>query len=435
MLKKEGATVGATRKLAPRGNGRTLLAWSGMLNLISLLVAKRIPSIFRAGCLLNSKERHEARYQRRKAKRQENKRKRVENFTLERVADVGNLTLAAYDAARGVDWKHSVQTYMCNLLPNVQRAHDDILAGKNICMGFTYFDLWERGKLRHIAAVRFPERVIQKSVSQNALAPALYATVTNGCSANIKGRGTDYALKRMKNQLAAWYRKHGTDGYILQVDFSDYFASIDHGVAKGIVSNALTDQRLVKLIHSLIDSQGEVGLGLGSEPNQSIAVCLPSRIDYLGLRCKGIEQSGRYMDDSYFIALDKATLWAFLAALRLESDRLHLTTNEKKTRLLKLSHGFIFLKKRFSFGENGRIIVRPCRKSITKERRLLAKHKKLVLNGRMTLQDMRTSFVSWRGSMKRCNSYAVVQRMERRYYGIVNELKGMDYGKEDVDPS
>lgn len=221
----------------------------------------------------------------------------------------------------------------------------------------------------------------------------------------------------------------------MQVDFSDYFASIDHGVAKGIVSNALTDQRLVKLIHSLIDSQGEVGLGLGSEPNQSIAVCLPSRIDYLGLRCKGIEQSGRYMDDSYFIALDKATLWAFLAALRLESDRLHLTINEKKTRLLKLSHGFIFLKKRFSFGENGRIIVRPCRKSITKERRLLAKHKKLVLNGRMTLQDMRTSFVSWRGSMKRCNSYAVVQRMERRYYGIVNELKGMDYGKEDVDPS
>lgn len=26
-------------------------------------------------------------------------------------------------------------------------------------------------------------------------------------------------------------------------------------------------------------------------------------------------------------------------------------------------------------------------------------------------------------------------RMERRYYGIVNELKGMGYGKEDVDPS
>lgn len=383
------------------------------------------------GATLNSQERHEARYQRRKAKRQENKRKRVEGFTFECIADVGNLTRAAYDAASHVDWKHSVQTYMCNLYPNVLRAHNDILAGHNICLGFTCFDLWERGKLRHIAAVRFPERVIHKSISQNALAPALYATVTNGCSANIKGRGTDYALRRMKQQLSSWYRKHGTEGYVLQVDFSDYFASIDHDVAKRIVSNALTDERLIKLIHILIDSQGEVGLGLGSEPNQSIAVCLPSPIDYLGLRWSGIEQSGRYMDDSYFMALDKATLWAFLDALRLESAKLNLTINEKKTRVLKLSHGFVFLKKRFCFGKNGRVIMRPCRKSITKEQRLLKKQARLVVRGKMSLDDMQTSYVSWQGSVKRCNAHRVVRRMNQRYADIVKQLERLGYGKKE----
>ena len=122
-------------------------------------------------------------------------------------------------------WKASVQRYEAHVLRNVLKAHRNLLAGKDIRCGFVRFDLMERGKLRHITSVRFSERVIQKSISRQALAPAVWPTLTPGCSANMKGRGTDYALIRLKRQLAEHQRRHGTEGYILLIDFSDYFGA------------------------------------------------------------------------------------------------------------------------------------------------------------------------------------------------------------------
>ena len=57
------------------------------------------------------------------------------------------------------------------------------------------------------------------------------------------------------------------------------------------------------------NAHGARGIGLGSEPNQILAVWPPSPIDHLMLSLPGILASGRYMDDSYCIALDKQKLW------------------------------------------------------------------------------------------------------------------------------
>lgn len=122
--------------------------------------------------------------------------------------------------------------------------------------------------------------MVQKSLAQNALVPAIVPTLIAANSANIKGRGTDYALKLLKHHLADNWRRHGGDGYILLGDFSDYFARIAHDPVKEQVAAALLDPRVIALEHRLIDAQGEVGLGLGSEPNQICAVAYPNRIDH-----------------------------------------------------------------------------------------------------------------------------------------------------------
>ena len=74
--------------------------------------------------------------------------------------------------------------------------------------------------------------MVQKSLSQNALVPAIVPTLVSANSANIKGRGTDYALKLLKRHLADHWRRHGREGYILLGDFSDYFARIAHQPVK-----------------------------------------------------------------------------------------------------------------------------------------------------------------------------------------------------------
>ena len=257
---------------------------------------------------MNSEERRAARRARRDAKRAENRARRIEGCTLEAVADLDNLYSAANGAAAGVRWKASVQRYMGRVMPNIMRARRDLLTGADFRRGFIEFDLFERGKLRHICSVHFSERVIQKSISRHALAPAIWPTLTEGCAANIKGRGTEYAIKRLKRQLVNHHKRHGERGYILQIDFANYFGNIDHKACKRLIDRALDDDRVKAVEFDQIDAHGTRGLGLGSEPNQILAVALPSPIDHLMLSLPGILASGRYMDDSYCIALDKQTL-------------------------------------------------------------------------------------------------------------------------------
>lgn len=350
---------------------------------------------------MNSDERRKARRARRDAKRAANRAKRCAALTISNAARLDNIHEAARDAAKGVRWKASVQRYMIHSLRNSLYARRDLLAGNDIRKGFVRFHVIERGKDRAIAAPRFSERVIQKAVTRAVMAPAVWPTLTPGCAANMRGRGTDYALMRLKGQLAEHYRRHGAEGYVLLMDFSDYFGTIDHGTALDLVRRTLTDPAAVEFMRLQIEANGRIGLGLGSEPNQALAVAIPSPLDHLGERWRGIEASGRYMDDSYFIALDKETLWRFIDAARALCSSLGITVNERKTRVVKLTRGFTFLKKRFRFTESGRIVVTPIPKSLARERRKLRIHARMVAEGSMTLEQAYVSYMSFRGSLER----------------------------------
>lgn len=382
------------------------------------------------GAIMNSEERRAARRARRDEKRAANRQKRNGGgCSLESIASTDSLYEAARLSARGVRWKASVQRYEAHVLRNILKARNDLLSGKYIRRGFVRFDISERGKLRHITSVHFSERVIQKSISKNSLAPSIWPTLTPGCSANIKGRGTDYALIRLKRQLAEHQRRHGTDGYVLLIDFSDYFGRIDHGAAKALVARTVSDERVRRLVNLQIDACGDVGLGLGSEPNQVLAVAVPSPIDHLLERTPGIEASGRYMDDTYAIALEKQTLWDALDVIRSECMRLGITINERKTKVIKLTRGFVFLKKKFRFTKSGRIVVRPCRESLTRERRRMKKHAAMVKAGRMTVEQARQSYISWRGSIDKrkgkprlvMNTHDTVRDFDRLFFELFGE--------------
>ena len=343
---------------------------------------------------MNSEQRRAARRKRREEKRARAKAERVKACTLETVADLNSLCKASKQAARGVMWKSSTQRYMKDYLRNAVKSRNDLLEGRDICRGFIRFDLWERGKLRHISAVHFPERVVQKSLSQNALVPAIVPTLITANSANIKGRGTDYALKLLKRHLADHWRRHRREGYILLGDFSDYFARIAHEPVKRQVADALLDPRVVALEHRLIDAQGEVGLGLGSEPNQICAVAHPNRIDHYVTEMLRPEAYGRYMDDFYLIHESKEYLQVCLLLIGRKCAELGIELNPRKTRVVKLSRGFTWLKKMA----------------------------RMVADGVMTPEQVERSYQSWRGGMKRLDAHRSVLAMDALYRSLFENL-------------
>lgn len=58
---------------------------------------------------------------------------------------------------------------------------------------------------------------------------------------------------------------------------------------------------------------------------------------------------------------------------------------------------------------------RPCRSSVTRQRRKLKKQAALVAKGVMTVEQVNQSYQSWRGSMKRLNAHEMVKRMDALY--------------------
>lgn len=378
------------------------------------------------GTLVNSEERRAARRQRREEERAAKRAERVKDCTLKDIADLNALYNAAKQASRGVSWKASVQRYRTRILRGIVKANHDLMEGNEVCRPVHRFTIYERGKERHIAAVCFPERVIKKSYNQNALVPAVTPTLVADNSANVRGRGQDYAIKRIKKQLARHFRKHGTDGYILLVDISKYFASIDHEHAKEILEQ-FDDPRLKALGTHFVDRQGEVGLGLGDEPNQIHAVAYLSPIDHFVTECCGVEAYGRYMDDLYAIHTSKEHLQTVLGCIEALCAARGMRLNAKKTRIVKLSRGFTFLKKRFFYSETGKVVVKPCRSSITKMRRKLKAMAKLVGRGAMTEEQAYAAYQSWRGSMKHIDAQKTMESMDALYRELfhpVNTFRG-----------
>lgn len=365
---------------------------------------------------MTSSDRKEGRFQRRKNARYIKRQRFIGKYDkLEVVADLNTLMSASKKARSGITWKASVQRYMMNTLKNIAEAHNKVLSGEDVRKGFIKFDIVERGKLRHISSVHFSERVVQRALCANVLIPVLTRGFVYDNGASLKGKGVSFALNRLKTHLHRHYRKHGKEGYVLVIDFSDYFGRIDHKVVKEIMLKNFTDERLIPLGMSFVDAFGESGLGLGSETSQIFAVAFPSPIDHYIKEVLRIKGFARYMDDSYLIHEDKEYLTECLVELRVRLAKLGVVLNPKKTQIIKLSKGFQFLKTQFFLTSTGRVVCKACRQSIVRQRRKLKKFKKFVETGEMSYAHVYNSYMSWRGYIGHKNAHRTIRSMDKLF--------------------
>lgn len=332
---------------------------------------------------MNSKERHEARYQRRKEKRLRRKQERNEQYgDFDKVFTFDNLYCAFKKCCRGVGWKASTQRYKANVLQNVNDTIRSLHNGTYKSRGFYEFDLVERGKPRHIKSVHISERVVQRCLCDNALVPMFSKSFIYDNGACMERKGIDFAVRRLVCHLQRHFRKHGTNGYALIFDFSRYFDNIQHEPLKRIVDKTFTDPRIVRLVNGFIDDFGEVGLGLGSQISQVSALMYPNRLDHYIKEVLRIKHYGRYMDDGYLIHESKAHLQKCLQEIRRICAELGIKLNAKKTQIVKLSRGLNFLKRHFVLNDTGGVIIKPARKGITKMRHKLRTFKRWLIEGK-----------------------------------------------------
>jgi hypothetical protein len=369
---------------------------------------------------MTSVERHEARYQRRKADRAAKRQQKLSHYDdFSHIVDIDNLYSAFKESARGVAWKESIQRYEANALRNIIETRRKLLAGENIQNGFVEFTLRERGKIRRIKSVHISERIVQKCLCNQILIPILSNSLIYDNGASMKGKGVHFAIKRFILHLAKFYKRnnYSNEGYALLIDFSKFFDNIDHETLFKMLERDIKDKFVLRLTKSFISIFGAgKSLGLGSQVSQIIAVYFPNSLDHFIKDNKGEKYYGRYMDDLYIIHHDKTYLKILLQEIETVCNKLKITVNKKKTRIVKLSHGVEFLKGKYTLLSHGGILRRPCKDAAKRMRRKLVKFKKLVDRGKMAMADVRTAYQSWRGNYKkRFNAYFRIRFMDKLY--------------------
>lgn len=304
-----------------------------------------------------------------------------------------------------------------NLLLNNLTLRNEVLNGTYRVAPTIDFQLNERGKTRDIHAPVIRDRVLQKVVVQHILLPYLTKPLIYDNYASLRDRGTSFARKRFEIMLRRYMAKHGTDGYILQIDIRKYFDSIDHGILKWLIHERIHEPpEIMHLIDYLIDTSSKtgVGLNLGAEAPQIFSVYYLSCLDSWLKVVRGMKYYGRYMDDMFVISDSKEELKSLLAEIRTRLSWLKLALNERKTHIVKLRHGFTFLQIKYNLTASGRIIKRPTRAKIVRERRRLKRFRGLCDAGRMKEYDVLNCYKSWRQSLLTdCSAcFATVQSMD-----------------------
>lgn len=338
---------------------------------------------------------------------------------MERVYDLNNLYDAFMLSKKGSSWKSSVQKYESDVLRNILRTKHQLEDGTYKQKPFYEFELNERGKHRHIKSLHISDRVVQRSLCDNVLIPLTQKKLSYDNGASCENKGISFARKLITAHLRKFYEETGSnEGYILQIDFKKFFDSIPHDRLKEMYKTLLTDGTYT-LFSALIESfGGDNGVGIGSQISQNCGVYYPTPIDNYFKVVRGCKYYGRYMDDSYIIHRSKEYLRQLLNEYVSLATALGLTVNLKKTQIVKLSHGFTFLKIKYNLLENGYILKRLSRQTITRERRKLKKYQEMWLNGILTLSTIGQAYASWRGTYKKFNSHTTIREMDRLYNSL-----------------
>lgn len=338
-----------------------------------------------------------------------------------KITDFDNLYNSMLKCKRGVLWKDSVAHFLLNGIEEVSKLETQLENGTYKARPPYRFSITSP-KPRELVSICFRDRVYQRSLNDNVLYPTMTKSFIYDNHACQIGKGTDKARERLKCFLNRFHRKHGCDGYVLQVDIHGYYANMSHERTEELFKAKLSDEDFART-KNVLDWQymGENGYNPGSQMIQIAGISYLDGFDHFCKEKLKLKYYIRYMDDIIVIHHEKAFLEKCLEEMKSELSNVCLSINEKKTRIFRIKDGILFLGFVYRLKDTGKVVMTINPKNVKKQKRKLKKMVRLSKEGKRTKEEIDTAFECWKANAKKGDSYSLVARIEKYYKELWDE--------------
>lgn len=303
-------------------------------------------------------------------------------------------------------------------------------------------------KYRIVMSLNIKDKIINHYVTRFILMPKLEKYLDMRNVATRKNKGRDYGINLVKKYLEHFKTKDSC--YVLKIDMSKYFYSIDHSVLKEMIKKDLYSYEY-EIISSIIDStnysyindkiislkEKEIkynsirkkeieeiplykfgkGLPIGNMSSQFLSIFYLNRIDHKIVHDYHLKYMVRYMDDIVIFHEDKEYLKKI--KMLLEEELLNtykLKINKKKTNIMSIKEGVVFCGYRFRIIDK-KTVINVCKSTRERVKKRVKEVKYLYINNKISLDKAFFSINTYYNGFKYGSRLNIKRIVDKYFFG------------------
>lgn len=256
----------------------------------------------------------------------------------------------------------------------ISEIYDELLASNINYPLYNVFVIMEP-KYRVVMSLNIKDKIINHYLTRHVLMPKLEGLLDMRNTATRKGMGMDYSIRLLKKYFNNLKNKYDNI-YVLKLDISKYFYTIDHDVLKREIRDYL-DEDEYNLISKVIDSSNSSyinddinkwmnelniklpiyeygkGLPIGNMTSQFLSIFYLNKLDHYIVHDLHLPNYVRYMDDFIILDNDLEHLRKCQKEIIAKLENVYkLKINKNKTSIVNARTGVVFLGYFFKISNN-----------------------------------------------------------------------------------
>lgn len=367
---------------------------------------------------------------------------KVENVELQDIIDI-------YEKEVRVNTKNKKKIFRFERfkMENLVSAYDILTNDERYQMKYNIFMI-HSPKYRIVMSLDTKDKVINHYVTRFVLMPKLEKFLDMRNVATRKDMGKDFGIRLLKKYLEHYKTKENC--YVLKMDLSKYFYSIDHQKLKSMLKPHLSNdeyrfvcdiidstnesyvnEKITKLkekeLARVIERQREIesipiyksgkGLPIGNMSSQFLSIFYLNELDHRIVHDYHLKHYIRYMDDIIILHEDKEYLRKIKDLIIRElHDQYLLDVNQKKTQIINIKDGFNFCGYRFRI-INRKTVINICAGTKRRIKSRVKEVRFLYSRNKISLQSAFSSFNTYYHSFKYGSRRKIQRIVNKNFFG------------------